>query len=133
MSGDKRSKAGKVLVVDDDPFTRKAIVKMLETMGFGKAREAADGSSALSMTLEDPPYLILCDVHMKPMDGLSFALALRNMRGLGDVDDIKLIFVSGDSRKDVIDLAGTLRGADFIIKPVTAEKLRRAIDKLIEF
>lgn len=67
-----------VLVVEDDAFVRRSIVRMLRAMGFVEVKEAADGEAALQ-TLKAMPQcgVVLCDIGMKPVGGLQFLERLR--------------------------------------------------------
>lgn len=60
-----------VLVVDDSPAVRIRIRLMLEELGFHVV-EAADGKEALDRVKENPPELILLDLEMPVMDGMTF-------------------------------------------------------------
>ncbi|MCM0018930.1 MAG: response regulator, partial [Tagaea sp.] len=76
MSDPRYAKLG-VLVVDDSPVVRAMVSRMLEQLGFGRVASAADGEAALAHVIAaDPaPNLIVCDIGMKPMDGMSFVAA----------------------------------------------------------
>ena len=66
-----------ILIVDDSPFTRKAIRRIVEPMGFD-AEEAGDGVEALTrLEAGLEPDMILLDVDMPEMDGLTFLKTLR--------------------------------------------------------
>lgn len=66
-----------ILIVDDSPFTRKAIRRIIEPMGFD-VEEAGDGVEALTrMEAGAHPDMILLDVDMPEMDGLTFLKTLR--------------------------------------------------------
>ena len=65
-----------VLVVDDEADTRARLTAMLNRSGF-KVRAAADGPTALAMTAEVAPAVVLLDLLMPDMDGFSVLKALR--------------------------------------------------------
>ena len=66
-----------ILIVDDSPFTRKAIRRIIEPMGF-EVDEAGDGLEALArLEVGSGPDMILLDVDMPRMDGLTFLKTLR--------------------------------------------------------
>ncbi len=66
-----------VLVVDDDPDILDAICAILEGEGYRVAR-ARHGGEALDRVAEERPTLILLDLMMPVMDGISFAMHLRS-------------------------------------------------------
>ncbi|RMD83825.1 MAG: response regulator [Lentisphaerae bacterium] len=71
----------KILVVDDDPVSRKIIVNILAKNGI-RTIEAADGDEALSMIQHDPTIvLVITDVKMPKLDGRDLALAIRALPG----------------------------------------------------
>lgn len=117
----------KILIVDDDQFTRRVVARILANLGISSVQQAGDGSEALRMVMDDPPDLIISDVHMKPMDGLTFALSLRNLGGLVDAERIRLVFMTSDERREVNEVAGQLKCDGFLVKPVTIEKARNLL------
>ena len=71
-----------ILIVDDSPFTRKAIRRIIEPMGLD-VEEAGDGVEALShLEGGSSPDMILLDVDMPEMDGLTFLKTLRSREDL---------------------------------------------------
>lgn len=68
-----------VLVVDDEPDTRRALRRMLEGFGWDVV-EAGDGREALAAVAVRPPHLILLDLMMPVMDGFAFMDELRQRR-----------------------------------------------------
>jgi two-component system chemotaxis response regulator CheY len=69
----------RVLVVDDSATMRKIIAKGLREAGFGRCEviEAADGASALGALRGAEFDLVLCDINMPGMDGLSLVRSAR--------------------------------------------------------
>jgi two-component system chemotaxis response regulator CheY len=63
-----------VLIVDDSSSIRSAVKKVIEISGFdvGEYFEAANGKDALSVLEENWADVILTDIHMPVMDGISF-------------------------------------------------------------
>ncbi len=64
-----------VLVVEDDDFQRRMIVKMLHSLGVESIGEAENGRQALEMVREvseRPADIVICDLNMPEMDGLEF-------------------------------------------------------------
>ncbi len=64
------SVAGYVLVVDDDPSVRSTAAEILAEEGH-RVLEAADGEAALAVLADHPVTVLLLDVHMPRLDGLS--------------------------------------------------------------
>ncbi len=118
----------RVLVVEDDAVVRRIILKMLQQMGFRYIGEADNGASALQEVEKLPPDLILCDIEMKPMDGLSFLQVLRKSQG---ENCPKFIFLTGHTEPAIVNRAHELGVDAFIIKPVKVAQLSYQINNTI--
>ena len=108
---------GPILLVEDDPAMRDAVIELLEGEGYA-VRCAANGRQALEvLARSEAPSLILLDLMMPIMDGWQF---LAERRRLAD---------SGARRAPVVLLSGLgfIRGAagvaDFLRKPIDPEAL----------
>lgn len=114
-----------VLVVDDESFTRKVLARLLSDLGFRTVREAADGVGALEEVRLHRPDVVLCDVEMKPLDGLEFLRALRAAEG--PLRTIPVILMTNRADPQRTAEAGSA-GADAVLqKPVTRDLLRSAL------
>jgi signal transduction histidine kinase len=69
--------ARNVLIVDDDPDSRRVAFKFLDGEGV-QVREAADGETALAMMREDPPDIAVLDLMMPVLDGFGVLAAMRS-------------------------------------------------------
>ena len=82
----------KVLVADDDPFTRELVTEMLKDLGFSGMETAQNGEEVLSVVADhgDSIALLILDLMMPGKDGLEILgeLAQRGFKG-------KILFVSG--------------------------------------
>ena len=112
------SAAGKcmsaVLVVDDDPVTRRLIRATLAPVGF-EVIEAGDGEQALAVLRERLPDLVLMDVSMPVMDGFSACAELRKLpRG----DRVPVVMITGLDDVQSIERAFEVGATDFITKPI---------------
>ncbi len=67
----------RILVVDDMAISRQLLVQMLEQIGIGSVRTASDGGQALSALRANPADLVICDLDMPGMDGLTLLRRLR--------------------------------------------------------
>jgi DNA-binding NarL/FixJ family response regulator len=67
----------RVLIVDDHPLTRSALASLLRSNGFDVVGEAADGKEAIEQTKDLQPDLVLLDLTMPELDGLSALPGLR--------------------------------------------------------
>jgi len=120
--------AEKILIVDDEELIRLNLRALLEDLGY-RVAEAADGRAGLDVFDRERPDLVLADLRMPVMDGLSMIAAIREKN-----TETPVIVVSGvGTVREAVD---SLRfGAwDYVMKPVPdAEGLditiRRALDK----
>ena len=115
-----------VLVIEDEPFTRTVVSRVVARLGCAAVLQAADAVSGLAILRERPVDVVLCDVDMKPVSGLEL---LRRLRSGGSEAErrLPLIFLSGRADPETVAAAGTLGNTTFLVKPVQAELLRRAL------
>ena len=107
----------RVLVVDDDPPLRRMLARTLSAEGY-EVTVAADGGAALLAAERDAPDLIVLDVAMPAMDGLSVC---RRLRGRGLPTPI-LMLTARDAVADRV--AGLEAGADdYLVKPFAVPEL----------
>ncbi len=105
-----------ILVVDDDPEIVRAIAITLEREGY-QVRRAYDGMEALDQALDPAVKLILIDVMMPKLDGLSALLRIREKRNL------PVIVLSAKS-EDTDKILGLSMGADdYVTKPYNPQEL----------
>lgn len=85
-----------LLIVDDESYTRQRIRTAInwEMLGIQILGEAENGLDALAAASERKPDIVICDVRMPGMDGISFATEL-----LRRFPTVQFIFVSGYSDK----------------------------------
>lgn len=116
----------KILVVDDDAEIRAFLADTLSNIG--KVSEATNGEEALRKTLDSKPDLIISDVVMPGIDGLTL---LKTLKTNVDTNHIPVILLS--SKNDVADrMAGWEKGADgYLGKPFSIEELQSMVDNLI--
>jgi two-component system response regulator MprA len=115
----------RVLVVDDEPAVRDALVRALRSEGYQVAA-AEDGRAALEHIGDEHPDLIVLDVLMPVMDGLQVA---RSLRQGGDRTPV-LVLTARDSVSDRVE--GLDAGADdYLVKPFALDELLARIRALL--
>jgi two-component system response regulator AtoC len=116
----------KILVVDDELGLRHTLTLILQAEGH-EVRSASDGASALERLAEGPADLIVCDVRMPGLDGLTF---LERYQQMGGSALVLMMSAYGD---DEAALEAIRRGAyDFIPKPFRADQVLLVVRKAIE-
>lgn len=113
------------LIVEDQSFIRTVVSRILKQLDFNNIWEAEEGTAGLDIALERRPDIIICDIEMVPMDGLTFLQQLRQKEELGRRTPV--IFLTNHAQKDIVLKARDLGVNAFIAKPVTVIGLR---DKL---
>lgn len=108
----------RILVVDDDAAFRAMVCKMLETAGYLECVEAANGVEAMSR-LEDVK-LILTDLHMPGMSGVSLVKELREKRG---TSLLPIIILTSECKVDTVNRIVRLGINDYIVKPFDQQTL----------
>jgi two-component system chemotaxis response regulator CheY len=121
----------RALVVDDNDFMRATVVTMLRDFGFGDIFEARDGHDALAQVELADPGLIICDIAMKPMDGLAFVEALRG-HAWPRAKEIPVIFLAVHTEPAIIKRAVKLGAEAFVVKPVQKKQLEARVATILE-
>ncbi len=112
----------KILVVDDEPIARARLIRLIEKIeGAEVAGEAGSGAEALSLARELGPDVLLLDIDMPGMDGLAVA---------EDPSIPAVIFTT--AHKDYALEAFELNATDYLLKPVSKERLERALSRVRE-
>ncbi|MFB7249091.1 LytR/AlgR family response regulator transcription factor [Microbacterium sp. NPDC056234] len=115
-----------VLVADDERPALDEIVHLLRAdPRIGEILTASSGAQALALLSERAVAIAFLDIHMPGLGGLELARAVSAL-----ADPPAIVFVTADDARAVD--AFDLRAADYLLKPLRAERLRRAIDRVIE-
>lgn len=112
----------KVIIADDVKFVRDTLAKILRENGCEIIGEAQDGKELLNMLKNKKPDLIMLDIKMPEMDGMT---ALEQIKK--DYPDIKVIMCSAVTEKSVIDSATKLGAASYITKPFLPDAIIKKI------
>ena len=116
----------RILVVDDSPVVRSFHTNILKMSGF-KADGACDGIDALEKALTTPYHLILCDINMPNMDGITF------IRQFREQDEHAPIIILTTQEDEVHKEKGYKAGANlYLVKPVKPKKLILHIQLLLK-
>lgn len=116
-----------ILTVDDSPSLRMAVRAALTGAGYSVA-EAADGIEGLSKAASTRFDLIITDLNMPNMDGLTMIRELRRSPGQAGVPIVFLTTESDDSVKMEAKSAGA---TGWLVKPFNADQLVRVAKKVL--
>ena len=120
-----------VLIVDDSKTMRKIITRTLRQAGlnFDTISEAEDGQVALDLLAQEKPDLILCDINMPNMDGISF---LKEKAGKDAIKDIPVVMITTEGgSEDVVQEAKDNGASASIKKPFTADQVEEVLNPLL--
>lgn len=116
-----------VLVVEDFEDNRFMMRRLLELAGY-RVIEATDGEQALAVALEERPALILMDLSLPRMDGLT---ATRNIRLHPELQEVPIIAVSAHDSRD-FHLEATAAGCDhYVAKPIDFDELEILLHRIL--
>ena len=101
----------KVLIAEDDDYTRNGLLAILESEGYD-AIPASDGKQALKIFLERKPDIICLDIMMPGMNGYDVCREIRRK-----YEKVPIIFISAKSEEIDTVLGLELGADDFIVKP----------------
>ena len=118
-----------VIIVDDEKLIREGIKKNIDWDGLNLylIGEAENGLDAIYMIEQHVPDILLLDICMPMMDGLELAKAVKQRYPRSSV-----IMVTGYDEFNFVREALTIGVEDYILKPVTQEKLTAAINSVKE-
>ena len=112
----------KILVVDDAMFMRAMLKKLLTEAGFDIAGEAENGRVAVDLYQELKPDLVMMDITMPEMDGLT---ALKEIVKLDPAAKVVMCTALGQERSVMEAMSAGAK--DYILKPFNAEKVVEAL------
>ena len=107
----------RVLVVEDNAFQRRILIKILESFKTKEVRQAGDGAEALALLEDFTPDVILTNCRMEPVGGLEFARRVRasDQRPFQTVPIIRL---SAEDELSQVQIARSAGINAYLIKPV---------------
>lgn len=117
----------RIMVIDDSVSLREVVGISLRSAGY-EVTEACDGKDALSKLNGSRYHLMICDVNMPVMDGISFVREVKQLPRHRFVPIIMLTTESRESRKTEGQLAGAKA---WVVKPFRPDQMLQAVAKLI--
>jgi response regulator NasT len=116
------SGATRILVAEDEALIRLDLVEMLGEQGYDVVGQASNGEQAVELAKEVKPDLVIMDVKMPVLDGLSAAEQLHESKLC------PVIMLTAFSQTELVERARDAGVMAYIVKPFTADDLRPAID-----
>jgi two-component system, response regulator YesN len=117
-----------ILVVEDEVIIRQGLKILLEqVIGGFKVCEAKSGEEGLTLFQQRMPHLIITDIRMGGMDGLTFISRVRQVS-----DDVPIIILSGHSDFEYARTAMRYKITDYLLKPINRVELSETLTKLFK-
>lgn len=113
-----------VLIADDNQVSFAYLEVLFKRMGIASIH-AKNGLEVLKLIKKQKPDIILLDIGMETMDGITVLEAVKKDK---QTSHIPVIMVSGDDSKETIKKCMRLGCDGYLAKPVNADKLREALE-----
>jgi AmiR/NasT family two-component response regulator len=112
----------RVLIAEDEALIRLDLREMLQEEGYEVVGEAADGEQAVTLATELIPDLVICDVKMPKMDGITAAAQIASKR------IAPVVILTAFSQRDLIERARDAGAMAYLVKPFQKRDLFPAIE-----
>jgi response regulator NasT len=112
----------RVLIAEDEALIRLDLREMLQEEGYEVVGEAADGEQAVTLAAELIPDLVICDVKMPKMDGITAAAQIASKR------IAPVVILTAFSQRDLIERARDAGAMAYLVKPFQKRDLFPAIE-----
>ena len=112
----------RVLIAEDEALIRLDLKEMLEEEGYDVCGEAADGATAVRLAQELRPQLVILDVKMPVLDGLSAAEQIVSAR------IAPVVILTAFSQRDLVERAREAGAMAYLVKPFQKTDLVPAIE-----
>jgi two-component system, response regulator PdtaR len=116
----------RILLAEDEVISRMDLREMLENLGYSVIGEAGDGVAAVNLARTLKPDLVLMDIKMPELDGISAALTLSQER----VSPVLLLTAYAD--REFVDRAVDAGVMGYLVKPFAEAQLKPAIEVALE-
>jgi two-component system, response regulator PdtaR len=111
----------RVVVAEDESLIRIDIVETLRDQGFDVVGEAGDGNKAVELAFELKPDLMVMDIKMPDLDGLSAAEKISELK-------IPVVLLTAFSQQELVTRAAEVGAMAFLVKPFSPQDLLPAIE-----
>lgn len=117
-----------ILIVEDEPIIRRGIASLIdfESLGISTVQEVENGEQALEKIREEAPDILLTDINMPKMDGITLAQLVRS-----EYPQMRIIFLTGYDYVDYLLSAVKIGVEDYILKPISKSDVSEIIVKLV--
>jgi two-component system, response regulator PdtaR len=119
---EQQARPTRVLIAEDEALIRLDLKEMLQEEGFEVVAEVADGASAVRLTRELTPDLVILDVKMPVMDGIQAAEEIAKDRLSA------ILILTAFSQRDLVEKARRAGAMAYLVKPFQKHDLLPAVE-----
>ena len=119
-----------ILIIDDSISIRQVVSLTLRGAGYTVV-EATDGQDALVKLKEHKPNLVICDVNMPNMDGLTFLRTVKSDEAYADFKFTPILMLTTVSEEEKKQEGQEAGARAWIVKPFQPDTLLKAVQKLM--
>ena len=120
--GDADAPARTVVVAEDEALIRLDIVEILRERGYEVVAETDNGKTAIELAQKHRPNLVLMDVKMPIMDGITAAEKIL------DKHSVAVVMLTAFSQTELVERAGAAGAMAYVVKPFTPAELIPALE-----
>jgi two-component system chemotaxis response regulator CheY len=121
------------MAIDDEPFIRKILERVLKDLGVVKVSFAENGAEGLKDIVESrqPVDVVICDLEMPVMSGIEFVAAVR--KGTPGIStSLPIIVLTGNAEEATVHAAVKLGISGYIVKPISPGALDRRLKMALQ-
>ena len=117
--------APRVVIADDEAIIRLDLKEILEEAGYDVVGETGRGDEAVSLVDVHRPDLVILDIKMPGLDGISAA------RAIGERHDVAVLLLTAFSQRDLIEEARNAGVSAYLVKPFRKGELIPAVEQVL--
>lgn len=122
----KIMKKARILIVDDEPLTRKSLYEILRYQGYNVS-SASDGEEALTLVEKEIPDIVVSDFKLPKMDGITLLRKIKEIHA-----EIAFILITAYGSIETAVEAMREGATDYITKPILDNEIKLVIERIVE-
>ncbi|MGH2810799.1 MAG: ANTAR domain-containing response regulator [Actinomycetota bacterium] len=115
----------RIVIAEDEAIIRMDLKEMLEEEGYNVVGEATDGETAVKLAEDNNPDLVILDIYMPGMDGLTAAAKI------GEKELAAVLILTAFSQRDLVEKAARSGAMAYLVKPFQKHDLVPAVELAI--
>src|SRR5665213_1945921 len=119
----------RIMIVDDEDANVHLTARILQTAGYVDIKEITDAREVLAAIRDWTPDLVLLDLHMPHMDGISLLLAMR--AELSSSEFLPVLVLTADASRETLIRAMNAGANDYLTKPIDIDEVLLRVRNLL--